>query len=198
MVLSNKASVGAITLAAGVTSTGYSTIKEAVANAVDVAKNTPIATTTTGSDGTVACAFVYGVNGTEKDSDLTWLKHSNWVYETGHDCYLVKVTATSADGLNKDVKYVAVKVVETYTMTIKTDAAGKAAMVSVDGKTAEMVTDTGSTITVTNGSTIAVTEIAGGTTVAIATTNGAAWVAGTNVWTLRGLTADPTVTLTIS
>ena len=198
VVLSNKASVGTITLAAGVTSTGYSTIKEAVANAVDVAKNTPIATTTTGSDGTVACAFVYGVNGTEKDSDLTWLKHSNWVYETGHDCYLVKVTATSADGLNKDVKYVAVKVVETYTMTIKTATAGQAAMVSVDGEAAEMITDAGSTFTVTNGSTIAVTEIAGGTTVAIATTNGAAWVAGTNVWTLRGLTADPTVTLTIS
>ena len=86
-----------------------------------------------------------------------------------------------------------------YTLTLKTNAAGQAAMVSVDGAEAVMIDNTGvNTIKVANGSKIAVTEISGGTTVSIGVTNGTAWVAGTNTWTLRGITADPTVTLTIA
>ena len=86
-----------------------------------------------------------------------------------------------------------------YTLTLKTNASGQAAMVSVDGAEAVMIDNTGvNTIKVANGSKIAVTEISGGTTVSINVEHGTAWVAGTNTWTLRVISADPTVTLTIA
>ena len=113
--------------------------------------------------------------------------------------YEFTITVTSEDGAMVKSYTLKFDAVTYYTLTLKTNAAGQAAMVSVDGAEAVMIDSTGvSTIKVANGSKIAVTEISGGTTVSINVTNGTAWVAGTNTWTLRGITADPTVTLTIA
>ena len=113
--------------------------------------------------------------------------------------YEFTITVTSEDGAMVKSYTLKFDAVTYYTLTLKTNAAGQAAMVSVDGAEAVMIDNTGvNTIKVANGSKIAVTEISGGTTVSINVTNGTAWVAGTNTWTLRGITADPTVTLTIA
>ena len=113
--------------------------------------------------------------------------------------YEFTITVTSEDGAMVKSYTLKFDAVTYYTLTLKTNAVGQAAMVSVDGAEAVMIDNTGvNTIKVANGSKIAVTEISGGTTVSIAVTNGTAWVAGTNTWTLRGITADPTVTLTIA
>ena len=115
------------------------------------------------------------------------------------DSYEFTITVTSEDGAMVKSYTLKFDAVTYYTLTLKTNAAGQAAMVSVDGAEAVMIDNTGvNTIKVANGSKIAVTEISGGTTVSINVEHGTAWVAGTNTWTLRGITADPTVTLTIA
>ena len=117
----------------------------------------------------------------------------------------LKVTVTAADGVSTTDYIIKVnQPVTYYTLTIKTNVAGKAAMVSVDGAAPVMITDSANTsMKVTNGSTIAVTELSGGTTVTAATAGGAEgalWnVSGAeNTWTLRGASSAPTVTLTIT
>ena len=149
VALSNKASVGTITLATGVTSTGYNTIKEAVDNAITVAAGTSVTTAVTGEEGTVAYAMAYSVAGTEKDSELTWTTTGlgSWVYQTGYDCYLLKVTATSEDGSNTVTKYVAVKAATFYTVTIDNDNA-KAVKVTMGSET-KIVAATSGTYTFT-------------------------------------------------
>ena len=115
--------------------------------------------------------------------------------------YEFTITVTSEDGAMVKSYTLKFAAVTYYTLTLQTNS-GKAAMVSVDGAEAVEVNDSGivggSTIKVADGAKIAVTEISGGTTVSIGVTNGTAWVAGTNTWTLRGISADPTVTLTIA
>ena len=113
--------------------------------------------------------------------------------------YEFTITVTSEDGAMVKSYTLKFDAVNYYTLTLKTNAAGQAAMVSVDGAEAVMIDNTGvNTIKVANGSKIAVTEISGGTTVSINVEHGTAWVAGTNTWTLRVISADPTVTLTIA
>ena len=115
------------------------------------------------------------------------------------DSYEFTITVTSEDGAMVKSYTLKFDAVNYYTLTLKTNASGQAAMVSVDGAEAVMIDNTGvNTIKVANGSKIAVTEISGGTTVSINVEHGTAWVAGTNTWTLRVISADPTVTLTIA
>ena len=133
----------------------------------------------------------------KKGESSEWAGNNNQAFPA--NSYEFTITVTSEDGAMVKSYTLKFDAVNYYTLTLKTNAAGQAAMVSVDGAEAVMIDNTGvSTIKVANGSKIAVTEISGGTTVSINVTNGTAWVAGTNTWTLRGITADPTVTLTIA
>ena len=197
---SNVASITKIQVAADVTSAGYDSIKGALDNVIVVEDATDYDVSAEGV-GTMTFKRALHATASTKDSDMDSYTPAAGSYELADGVALFAVTATSEDGSNTVVKYVGVKAVTMYTLTLKTNAANKAAMVSVDGAEAVMIDDTGvNNIKVANGSTIAVTEISGGTTVSTAVTDGTgtAWVAGTNTWTLRGMTSDPTVTLTIS
>ena len=133
----------------------------------------------------------------KKGESSEWAGNNNQAFPA--NSYEFTITVTSEDGAMVKSYTLKFDAVTYYTLTLKTNAAGQAAMVSVDGAEAVMIDNTGvNTIKVANGSKIAVTEISGGTTVSIGVTNGTAWVAGTNTWTLRGISADPTVTLTIA
>ena len=85
-----------------------------------VAPRTPVALSETGSVGTVSYAMAYGVtSSTTTVADGDWNSSvSKWLYNTGYNYYLLKVTATSVDGTNTDVKYIAINPVATYTVTI--------------------------------------------------------------------------------
>ena len=118
VALSNKASVGTITLATGVTSTGYTTIKEAVENPVMVAASTAYAVAATG-EKTVSFKRALNATVSTKDTDLTAYTPAAGQYELSDNITLFAVTATSEDGSNTVTKYVAVKAETYYTLTVE-------------------------------------------------------------------------------
>ena len=118
VALSNKASVGTITLATGVTSTGYSTIAEAITNPVQVADSTARAVSATG-EGTFTYKGKVGATASTKDSDLGAFTTASGTYDIGDNLTLIAVTATSEDGSNTVTKYVAVKAETYYTLTVE-------------------------------------------------------------------------------
>ena len=149
--------------------------------------------------------MAYSVAGTEKDSELTWATTGlgSWVYQTGYDCYLLKVTATSEDGSNTITKYVAVKVVTMYTLTVKT--ASDKAMVTIDGKDYTVDT-TGKEISVKADSivTVTVTSVSGShtlasTTAALGSTpNADLWSNGAQSWKVSTFTGNAELILTLA
>ena len=118
VALSNKASVGTITLATGVTSTGYTTIKEAVENPVMVAASTAYAVAATG-EKTVSFKRALNATVSTKDTDLTAYTPAAGQYDLSDNITLFAVTATSEDGSNTVTKYVAVKAETYYTLTVE-------------------------------------------------------------------------------
>ena len=118
VALSNKASVGTITLATGVTSTGYTSIADAIANPVEVADSTARAVSATG-EGTFTYKGKVGATASTKDSDLGTFTTASGTYEIADNLTLIAVTATSEDGSNTVTKYVAVKAETYYTLTVE-------------------------------------------------------------------------------
>ena len=184
--LSNDASIKSIT----VKGVGAKLVDGVYTATVDVANTTDKRIVIDAADGAT-------VKIVKKGESSEWAGNNNQAFPA--NSYEFTITVTSEDGAMVKSYTLKFDAVTYYTLTLKTNAAGQAAMVSVDGAEAVMIDNTGvNTIKVANGSKIAVTEISGGTTVSINVTNGTAWVAGTNTWTLRGITANPTVTLTIA
>ena len=184
--LSNDASIKSIT----VKGVGAKLVDGVYTATVDVANTTDKRIVIDAADGAT-------VKIVKKGESSEWAGNNNQAFPA--NSYEFTITVTSEDGAMVKSYTLKFDAVTYYTLTLKTNAAGQAAMVSVDGAEAVMIDNTGvNTIKVANGSKIAVTEISGGTTVSINVEHGTAWVAGTNTWTLRGISADPTVTLTIA
>ena len=120
------AEVGTITFG-GVTSTGYNTIAQALANATDVTSGIYAGVSVTGSTGTLSYEIWDNAaigDTTEADLDAgstnaTGLGNINgWMLASTNTMYVLKVTATSVDGTATDVKYVAVNPVTMFTVKI--------------------------------------------------------------------------------
>ena len=194
VALSNKASVGTITLATGVTSTGYSTIAEAITNPVQVADSTARAVSATG-EGTFTYKGKVGATASTKDSDLGAFTTASGTYDIGDNLTLIAVTATSEDGSNTVTKYVAVKAETYYTVTVTNNDTDCA--VKVSGK---VIAAGGSHAVVaeklTAGSNLELTiELETGKTIGAITATGATAVVFNNVVSLTNVTGDVAVTI---
>ena len=194
VALSNKASVGTITLATGVTSTGYTTIKEAVENPVMVAASTAYAVAATG-EKTVSFKRALNATVSTKDTDLTAYTPAAGQYDLSDNITLFAVTATSEDGSNTVTKYVAVKAETYYTVTVTNNDTDCA--VKVSGK---VIAAGGSHAVVaeklTAGSNLELTiELETGKTIGAITATGATAVVFNNVVSLTNVTGDVTVTI---
>ena len=194
VALSNKASVGTITLATGVTSTGYTTIKEAVENPVTVAASTAYAVAATG-EKTVSFKRALNANVSTKDADLTAYTPAAGQYDLSDGITLFAVTATSEDGSNTVTKYVAVKAETYYTVTVTNNDTDCA--VKVSGK---VIAAGGSHAVVaeklTAGSNLELTiELETGKTIGAITATGATAVVFNNVVSLTNVTGDVAVTI---
>ena len=194
VALSNKASVGTITLATGVTSTGYTSIADAIANPVEVADSTARAVSATG-EGTFTYKGKVGATASTKDSDLGTFTTASGTYEIADNLTLIAVTATSEDGSNTVTKYVAVKAETYYTVTVTNNDTDCA--VKVSGK---VIAAGGSHAVVaeklTAGSNLELTiELETGKTIGAITATGATAVVFNNVVSLTNVTGDVTVTI---
>ena len=194
VALSNKASVGTITLATGVTSTGYTSIADAIANPVEVADSTARAVSATG-EGTFTYKGKVGATASTKDSDLGTFTTASGTYEIADNLTLIAVTATSEDGSNTVTKYVAVKVVNYYTVTVNNNDTDCA--VKVNGK---VIAAGGSHAVVaeklTAGSNLELTiELETGKTIGAITVTDATAVVFNNVVSLTNVTGDVAVTI---
>ncbi len=194
VALSNKASVGTITLATGVTSTGYSTIAEAITNPVQVADSTARAVSATG-EGTFTYKGKVGATASTKDSDLGAFTTASGTYDIGDNFTLIAVTATSEDGSNTVTKYVAVKAVTYYTVTVTnndTDCAVKVSGKVIAANGGSEVVETKQTA----GSNLELTiELETGKTIGAITVSGATAVVFNNVVSLTNVTGNVTVTI---
>ena len=194
VALSNKASVGTITLATGVTSTGYTTIKEAVENPVTVAASTAYAVAATG-EKTVSFKRVLNATVSTKDADLTAYTPAAGQYELADGITLFAVTATSEDGSNTVTKYVAVKAETYYTVTVTnndTDCAVKVSGKVIAANGGSEVVETKQTA----GSNLDLTiELESGKTIGAITVTGATAVVFNNVVSLTNVTGNVTVTI---
>ena len=194
VALSNKASVGTITLATGVTSTGYSTIAEAITNPVQVADSTARAVSATG-EGTFTYKGKVGATASTKDSDLGAFTTASGTYDIGDNLTLIAVTATSEDGSNTVTKYVAVKAETYYTVTVTnndTDCAVKVSgkVIAAGGNHAVVAEK------LTAGSNLELTiELETGKTIGAITATGATAVVFNNVVSLTNVTGDVAVTI---
>ena len=193
VALSNKASVGTITLATGVTSTGYSTIAEAITNPVQVADSTARAVSATG-EGTFTYKGKVGATASTKDSDLGAFTTASGTYDIGDNLTLIAVTATSEDGSNTVTKYVAVKAETYYTVTVTNNDADCA--VKVSGK---VIAANGSEVVetkLTAGSNLELTiEHENGKNIGAITATGATAVVFNNVVTLTNVTGNVVITI---
>ena len=193
VALSNKASVGTITLATGVTSTGYSTIAEAITNPVQVADSTARAVSATG-EGTFTYKGKVGATASTKDSDLGAFTTASGTYDIGDNLTLIAVTATSEDGSNTVTKYVAVKAETYYTVTVTNNDTDCA--VKVSGK---VIAANGSEVVetkLTAGSNLELTiEHENGKNIGAITATGATAVVFNNVVTLTNVTGNVVITI---
>ena len=194
VALSNKASVGTITLATGVTSTGYTSIADAIANPVEVADSTARAVSATG-EGTFTYKGKVGATASTKDSDLGTFTTASGTYEIADNLTLIAVTATSEDGSNTVTKYVAVKAETYYTVTVTnndTDCAVKVSGKVIAAGGGSEVVETKQTA----GSNLELTiELETGKTIGAITATGATAVVFNNVVSLTNVTGNVTVTI---
>ena len=131
--ISNIAEINEVQVASGVkTDKVYKNIADAVKNPIVVDNGTPVDLDITKGSGIKSYRIGYdATTSAEDEDDVTgWGDPSGWIYQVGDSMYVVKFTATAANGDDEVVRYVAVKVVNQVALT----ATGANARVTIDGK----------------------------------------------------------------
>ena len=131
--ISNIAEINEVQVASGVkTDKVYKNIAEAVKNPIVVDNGTAVALDITKGSGIESYRIGHSAAATAEDEDDVsgWGDPSGWIYQVRDSMYVVKFTATAANGDDEVVRYVAVKVVNQVALT----ATGANARVTIDGK----------------------------------------------------------------
>ena len=131
--ISNVAEINEVQVASGVkTDKVYKNIADAVKNPIVVDNGTPVDLDITKGSGIKSYRIGHdATTSAEDEDDVTgWGNPAGWTYLAADSMYVVKFTATAANGDDEVVRYVAVKVVNQVALT----ASGLNARVTIDGK----------------------------------------------------------------